>query len=188
MPSPPSPLTTTASAESMVFHIVTIDSLPTPPPKVIRLFNLRDTRFTEEWNPLLFKMPTTEQVRDIFAPLGEGKGPLFFEHIADDVDWQVKGTFCPISGHYHSKAAFHEGTKPLSSTWATPLKLEVQNIICDGHQAAVELKAVDTKCKNGLPFTNEYTWVCEFNEQNKIVKMRAYMDTDLVVRAIRENQ
>ncbi|KAJ5660678.1 uncharacterized protein N7484_000050 [Penicillium longicatenatum] len=114
----------------------------------------------------------------------------------------MAGTFCPIAGHYHSKAEFHEGTKALSSTWASPLKLEVQNIICDGRQAAVELKAVDTKCKNGLPFTNVYTWICVFNEQNKIVKIRAYMDTnilletlltrlnlsDLVVRAIRENQ
>lgn len=89
----------------------------------------------------------------------------------------MAGTFCPISGHYHSKAEFHEGIKALSSTWASPLKLEIQNIICDGRQAAVEMKAVDTKCKNGLPFTNEYTWVCEFNDQNKIVKIRAYMDT-----------
>ncbi|KAG2002689.1 hypothetical protein GB937_009655 [Aspergillus fischeri] len=33
-------------------------------------------------------------------------------------------------------------------------------------------------CKNELPFTNEYTWVCEFNEENKIIKIRAYMDTN----------
>jgi ketosteroid isomerase-like protein len=92
----------------------------------------------------------------------------------------VIGTYCPISGRYDSKAAFHEGTKALSSTWASPLKLKIQNIISDGRQAAVEMKAVDTKCKNGLPFTNEYTWVCEFNDENKIVAIRAYMDTWVV--------
>lgn len=87
------------------------------------------------------------------------------------------GTFCPIAGHYHSKAEFQEGTQALSLTWASPLKLQIENIICDGRQAAVEMKAVDTKCKSGLVFSNEYTWVCEFNDQNKIVKIRAYMDT-----------
>lgn len=92
-------------------------------------------------------------------------------------DVSVKGTYCSIAGHYHSKKEFHDGTKSLSSIWASPLRLVVENIICDGYQAAVEMKAVDTKCKNGLPFTNEYTWVCEFNDQNKIVKIRAYMDT-----------
>ncbi|CAI7599752.1 unnamed protein product [Penicillium pancosmium] len=133
-------------------------------------------------------MPTAEQVRDIFAPFEKGNAALFFDNISEDVDWQVKGTYCPIAGHYHSKGEFHEGTKALSSTWASPLKLQVENIICDGHQAAVEMKAVDTKCKNGLPFTNEYNWVCEFDDKNKIVKIRAYMDTDLVVRAIQENE
>lgn len=62
----------------------------------------------------------------------------------------VIGTYCPISGRYDSKAAFQEGTKTLSSTWASPLKLKIQNIISDGRQAAVEMKAVDTKCKNGI--------------------------------------
>lgn len=87
------------------------------------------------------------------------------------------GTHCKISGHYKSASEFHKGTAALSSTWATPLKLVVQNIIASGNQAVVELKAVDVKCKNGLAFTNEYAWVLEFNDQNKIVKVRAYMDT-----------
>ncbi|KAL4894497.1 hypothetical protein BDV59DRAFT_200841 [Aspergillus ambiguus] len=133
-------------------------------------------------------MPTTEQVRAMFAPLERGEGPAFFQNVVDDVDWVLKGTFCEVSGHYHSKAEFNAGIKALSATWAGPLKLAVQNVICDGRQAAVELKAVDMVCKNGLPFSNEYTWICEFNDDNKIIKVRAYMDTDLVTRCIRENQ
>ncbi|KAH8430253.1 nuclear transport factor 2 family protein [Aspergillus melleus] len=158
-------------------------------------------------------MPTTEQVRAIFASFEEGNAPSFFQHVVDDVDWEVKGrhlytnnthgsfieltrsplypaagTFCPIAGRYKSKAEFHEGTKSLSSTWASPLKLQVRNVICDGHQAVVEMRAIDTECLNGLPFTNEYAWVCEFNDENRIIRIRAYMDTDLVCRAIRENQ
>ena len=91
---------------------------------------------------------------------------------------QRTGTYCPISGHYKSKQAFHEGTRALSSTWATPLCLVVQDIIHDGaNKAAVELKAVGVECKDGLKFTNEYIRVCHFNDQDKIVKINAFMDT-----------
>ncbi|KAL1611043.1 hypothetical protein SLS59_000680 [Nothophoma quercina] len=54
----------------------------------------------------------------------------------------------------------------------------VKDIIFDGrNRAAVELKAVDVKCKNGLAFTNEYVWVCHFSEDNKITKINALMGT-----------
>jgi ketosteroid isomerase-like protein len=65
----------------------------------------------------------------------------------------------------------------LSSTWAGPLHLVVQNIIIEGNQAAVELKAVNTKTKSGDPFPNEYTWVLGFSDNGKIATVRAYMDT-----------
>jgi hypothetical protein len=53
----------------------------------------------------------------------------------------------------------------------------VQNVIIEGNQAAVELKAVDVKTKSGDPFPNEYTWVLGFNDSGKIATVRAYMDT-----------
>ncbi|KAH7134864.1 hypothetical protein B0J11DRAFT_425192 [Dendryphion nanum] len=143
-------------------------------------------------------MPTLEKIRAIFDLIGQGRKEEFFENVDDNVDWTVKGktliiihlsrTYCPISGHYSSKQAFHDGTHALSSTWATPLKLVVQDIIHDGkNKAAVELKAVGVECKNGLKFPNEYVWVCHFNDQDKIIKINAFMDTDLVTRAIQQN-
>ncbi|KAH7357517.1 hypothetical protein BKA66DRAFT_612629 [Pyrenochaeta sp. MPI-SDFR-AT-0127] len=133
-------------------------------------------------------MPSLEKIRAIFDTIGQGNMPGFFAHVDDNVEWTVKGTFCPISGQYKSKEAFHNGTKALSSTWATPLKLVVQDIVHDGrNKAAVELKAVDVKCKDGLPFTNEYVWVCHFNDEDRIVRINAFMDTDLVTRAIQQN-
>lgn len=87
------------------------------------------------------------------------------------------GTFFQIAGHYTSKAELARGMSVLNTVWATPLKLVVMHILWDGNHAAVELKAEDTYCKNGLPFTNEYAWICRFNEENKIVEVRAYMDT-----------
>lgn len=57
------------------------------------------------------------------------------------------------------------------------MHLVVQNIIVDGNQAAVELKAVNTKTKDGEPFPNEYSWILGFNDEGKIITVRAYMDT-----------
>ncbi|KAF4548399.1 Hypothetical protein D9617_28g065050 [Elsinoe fawcettii] len=169
-------------------------------------FQLGLNTFTRDPNVSIATMPTEAEVRAIFAPIERGDMPSFFENIRPDVDWTVKGedlpqkhgdatitanlcegTFCKISGHYQSLQEFHTGTKALSSTWASPLKLVVQNVIASGNQAAVELKAVDTSCKNGLPFTNEYSWVLQFDQNNKIKVVRAYMDTDLVTRAIEQN-
>ncbi|KAH7137499.1 hypothetical protein B0J13DRAFT_559729 [Dactylonectria estremocensis] len=132
-------------------------------------------------------MVTHEHVRTIFEGPGRGDMASFWPHVDPNVDWTVKGTFCKISGHYKSAAAFHEGTKLLSSTWDGPLYLVVQNIIVDGNQAAVELKAENTKTKDGKPFPNEYTWILGFNDEGKIVTVRAYMDTDLVTRVIENN-
>ncbi|KZM28341.1 uncharacterized protein EKO05_0010452 [Ascochyta rabiei] len=133
-------------------------------------------------------MPSLQKINAIFGLIGSGQVKEFFEHIADDVEWTVKGTYCPISGHYTSKQAFHDGTHALSSTWATPLKLVVQDIIHDGgNKAAVQLKAVDVECKNGLKFTNEYVWICHFDDRDMIVKLIAFMDTDLVTKAIEQN-
>ncbi|KAH7253352.1 SnoaL-like domain-containing protein [Fusarium sp. LHS14.1] len=132
-------------------------------------------------------MVTADHIRAIFEPIARGDMASFWPHVEPDVDWTVKGAHCKISGHYKSVAEFQQGTRPLSSTWAGPLHLVVQNIIVDGNQAAVELKAVDTTTKSGDPFPNEYTWVLGFNDNGKIATVRAYMDTDLVTRVIEKN-
>ncbi|KAF5248719.1 hypothetical protein FANTH_5789 [Fusarium anthophilum] len=132
-------------------------------------------------------MVTHEHVRNIFAGPSKGDMASFWPHVEPNVDWTVKGAHCKIAGRYRSIEEFQQGTRALSSTWAGPLHLVVQNIIIEGNQAAVELKAVDTKTKSGDPFPNEYTWVLGFNDSGKIATVRAYMDTDLVTRVIEKN-
>ncbi|KAI0973195.1 hypothetical protein F4678DRAFT_478379 [Xylaria arbuscula] len=132
-------------------------------------------------------MPTVQQIQALFEPFSRGDGPSFFNNVVDNVDWTVQGAHCKIAGHYKSKAEFHEGTRALSSTWAAPIKLVVQDVLLDGNKAAVELKAVDTTTKNGQPFPNVYVWIISLNDEGKIVKVRAYMDTDLVSRVIEQN-
>ncbi|KAF5693634.1 ketosteroid isomerase [Fusarium denticulatum] len=132
-------------------------------------------------------MVTHEHVRNIFAGPSKGDMASFWPHVEPNVDWTVKGTHCKVSGRYKSIEEFQQGTRALSSTWAGPLHLVVQNVIIEGNQAAVELKAVNTQTKSGDPFPNEYTWVLGFNDNGKIATVRAYMDTDLVNRVIEKN-
>ncbi|GAO48791.1 hypothetical protein SAICODRAFT_70759 [Saitoella complicata NRRL Y-17804] len=136
-------------------------------------------------------MPITEaQVREIFKPLEEGNPPAFFENVADNVNWRVTGTQNPLGGDYTSKADFQQKTfGRLGGVLKTKTVLKVVGVIVnDSNQAAVELKA-DATCKNDLEFANEYCWVCQFDEEGKkIVRVRAYLDSALVKKALDENE
>ena len=54
-----------------------------------------------------------------------------------------------------------------------------------GDWAVVELHSLAT-AKNGLRFDNRYGWVCRFSDE-KIVAVRAYLDSALVTRLFEEN-
>ena len=50
-------------------------------------------------------MPTLEKIQEIFALIGAGQSQAFFEHVADDVDWTVKGSnqlTATLTPHYHT--------------------------------------------------------------------------------------
>ena len=132
-------------------------------------------------------MVSAEYVSSIFTALASGDAPTFFNNVADNVSWRVTGTDNPLSGDYHSKAEFVPATfQRLSKLMEGPMKMEVVNVMVDGDMAAVELKANAT-AKNGTPFANEYCWVCRFEGQ-KIVQVRAYLDSALVKRLLEENE
>jgi uncharacterized protein len=132
-------------------------------------------------------MVTAEYVKSIFEALANGDAPTFFNNVADDVSWRVTGTDNPLSGNYTSKSEFVAKTfQRLGKLMDGPMKLAVVNVIVDGNMAAVELKA-NAKAKSGSDFANEYCWVCRF-ENEKIVQVRAYLDSALVKRVIEENE
>ena len=129
--------------------------------------------------------PTLTQVRDIFRNLETGDGAAFFTHVADDVDWTVQGTH-PLAGHYHSKADFVAHTfEKLNKVLAQGTQLHVEHALISGDWAVVELHSLAT-AKNGLRFDNRYCWVCRFSG-DKIVAVRAYLDSALVARLFQEN-
>ena len=147
---------------------------------------------------------TPTAVQDIFSAFSSDSADTrasFFNHVLDDVNWTVMG-HCPLSGIYNSKQDFIKATVNLLGTHVLtePLRMAVHNVIvgevaADGSQTAVvEMKAIDAKCNNGLVFDNVYCWVCKFVQESdasgnwKIGKVRAYVDTDLVKRAVEENK
>jgi uncharacterized protein len=128
---------------------------------------------------------TAEYVREIFKGLEEGDGAIFFNHVDDKVDWIVEGTH-PLAGHYHSKAAFIEGTfAKLSKVLPKGAQLHVENVLVSGDDAAVELHSLAT-AKNGLRFDNRYCWMIHFKGK-MIDVVRAYLDSAMVARLFEEN-
>ena len=126
-----------------------------------------------------------EFVRRIFAGLEHGDGAAFFEHVADDVDWTVMGTH-PLAGHYKSRAEFTAATfARLGRVLPGGAQLNVNDVFIAGDVAIVELHSRAT-AKNGFRFDNHYCWVCYFRN-NKIIRVRAYLDSAMVARLFAEN-
>jgi uncharacterized protein len=128
---------------------------------------------------------TLTQVRNMFKSLEAGNGNEFFTHVADNVDWTVEGTH-PLAGNYHSKADFLANTfEKLAKVLPQGTRLQVQHVLVSGDWAAVELRSL-ASAQNGLRFDNRYCWVCRFSA-DKIVEVRAYLDSALVARLFEEN-
>lgn len=132
-------------------------------------------------------MLTREGVRDLFSNLETGHGDVFFESVRDDVDWIVMGTH-PLAGEYHSKDDFRHATfTRLNTVLKDGVVLQVVGVHVDGNVAIVELRALST-ANNGKPFDNTYCWICTFDENDMISKVRAYVDSALVAQVIEENE
>lgn len=129
---------------------------------------------------------TLEQVKEIFSSLEKGSGDEFFDHVDELVNWTVEGTH-PLAGNYTSKTAFRQATfARLNKVMSSGIALKIENILVDGNVAAVEL-STKSVAKNGLKFNNNYCWICYF-EDKKIVKVRAYLDSELVKQVIETNE
>lgn len=128
---------------------------------------------------------TAEYVSETFKGLEEGDGASFVSHVDDKVDWNVEGTH-PLAGHYHSKAAFIEGTfMKLGKVLPKGAQLHGENLLVSKDDAVVELHSLAT-AKNGLRFDNRYCWVIHF-QGNTIDVVRAYLDSAMVTRLFEEN-
>ncbi len=125
-------------------------------------------------------------IRDLFKNLETGDAEVFFSRVADDVSWTVMGTH-PLAGTYHSKDTFLKATfQRLNPLLKDGIRLRVTHVLAGEETAAVEMEALSTAL-NGKPFHNRYCWVCRFDRE-RIVEVRAYLDSALVQQLITENE
>jgi ketosteroid isomerase-like protein len=127
-----------------------------------------------------------DSIRSLFADLENGRTDVFFDHVAEDVNWTVMGTH-PLAGTYHTKADFLAHTfARLNKLLKEGVILRVTNLLVDSDTAVVELQSLSTAL-NGKPFNNRYCWIARFSN-GTIVEVRAYLDSALVQRLIDENE
>ena len=127
-----------------------------------------------------------DSIRSLFADLENGRTDVFFDHVAEDVNWTVMGTH-PLAGTYHTKADFLAHTfARLNKLLKEGVILRVSNLLVDSDTAVVELQSLSTAL-NGKPFNNRYCWIARFSN-GTIVEVRAYLDSALVQRLIDENE
>ena len=129
---------------------------------------------------------TIEYVEKLFLNLSTGNSRLFFENVADDVQWTVAGTH-PMAGVYKTKTDFLAHTfQRLNKLLTGELVLNVDHVTVSGDTAVVEMTSAST-ARNGKPCANRYCWVVRF-DGGLIKEVRAYVDSFLVHQTIAENE
>lgn len=137
--------------------------------------------------------PSHAEVTTLFANLSTRENqPNFWSRVSDKVDWWIVGQ-TPMSGTYDSKQAFLDATIEVlnGKVLDGPLLLRTVNVVGGGSEsewATVELEAIDAKCRNGMVYDMRYCWNVRFGKDDMIEQVRAFLDTDLLERAIKENQ
>ncbi|KAJ8604201.1 hypothetical protein MRB53_041914 [Persea americana] len=131
------------------------------------------------------KYPTAAEITAMFKPFESGDYAKSFANVVDDVDWTVMGTQ-PLGGHYNNLQDFQKKTfARLGAIMPKGLNMTVRQAFggSDSPWATLELVA-----QGGLKFDNTYAWVIKFNEERKIVLVRAYLDSLLVKQALEQNE
>ncbi|KAK5086557.1 hypothetical protein LTR05_003725 [Lithohypha guttulata] len=133
--------------------------------------------------------PSQEEVLDLFSQLAKQETQKnFFAQVRDDVNWWIVGS-TPMSRTYTSKQDFQNATLEIlnKKVLGQPLCMRVVNVVAGKDQAVGELEAIDATCRNGLEYPMRYCWVLHFDDDGKIDRVRAYLDTELLSKAIAQN-
>jgi uncharacterized protein len=137
--------------------------------------------------PLIMEPTVSEAaVRWLFSNLENKNSDIFFRFVSNSVQWTVMGTH-PLAGTYRDKQSFLDHTfHRLNRILKDGVRLRITHICVSGTTAVVELEAMSVAL-NGTPFHNRYCWICRFNG-GKIVEVRAYLDSALVQKLLKDNE
>ena len=129
-------------------------------------------------------MVSQDTVRDDFA-VWESDNPIpFFDKLAENVSWIVRGKLNPLAGQYNSRTQVIEVFQQLSSSFTAPPTCKVTSILVDGDWAVVEM-SLDAMTKGGNNFYEDLCFVCRYGG-NSIVEVRIYVDTAAEIKLMSE--
>jgi uncharacterized protein len=133
------------------------------------------------------KMLTVETVQTAFQPFENSDPPSFFKnYVTDDIIWTTTGSIEGHSGTYSSKREVVDNAlNPVVRRIATLVESKIKSIMVSGDWAIVEHTA-EAKTKKGMDMFQEFCWVCRF-EEGKIVQVRMYFDTAMVMKVLAEH-
>jgi ketosteroid isomerase-like protein len=98
-----------------------------------------------------------------------------------------------LGGTYHSVEEFQSKTMArlgLIMDPSTPLRIKVHNIIGGGPDeewCTMEMRN-EGKTKSGMDYNQTYSWCVRWNDEGKIVQVRAYLDSALMRDVIEANE
>lgn len=126
---------------------------------------------------------TREFIQSLFAKLEEGNSSAFFAQLDDKATWTISGS-ADLCGTW-SKAEFLKAVSIINGALKEGLTFKVNHLHIAGDIVIAEMESNSTML-NEEPYAQSYCWVLRF-EGEKIIEVRAYLDTLLFQRALLNN-
>jgi uncharacterized protein len=112
---------------------------------------------------------------------GRDSGP-FFDLVAEDVRWTVIGTTA-ASGVFESKQALIDGAfGPLLERLDGPLVTRLIDVSVDGDKVFLQFESAGVTTDD-IEYQQVYCFAMRMSDR-RIVEITAYLDTDLLARAL----
>jgi uncharacterized protein len=124
-----------------------------------------------------------EVMRGIIAPLAEGEARPFLRALADDIVWNVAGTF-PWAGSYRGKEALRTRLfGVVMGRLKQPYRVELKHLSGEGEFVTAVLHGVGNATLDGTPYPQQYCWVCRLAD-GKLKEVTEFADTQLVMDVV----
>jgi uncharacterized protein len=113
-------------------------------------------------------------VTKLYKNLSTGRQNVFFDSVADDVQWMVMGIH-PLAGVYNSKADFlkHKFERVARIIKGGSVIMKIDHIDVSGDTAIVEMTSTSFAL-NGRQYAQKFSWITRFAD-GLIVQVRAWI-------------
>ena len=123
-----------------------------------------------------------QTITNIYNALARGDSSVFARACHPDYTWRFPGHYS-WAKRFEGQAVIQQALiMPLYALFATQYKAHAINIIGEGDFVVAEVRG-DVMTRTGQRYNNEYCFVFKFQD-NKIIEVVEYCDTDLIERVL----